>query len=207
VFEKYLEEDGLQVDLKFQGTKQQRIQFVASQLELDVPILDIGCGDFDYYKKMMKLGFKEQYYAVDKEEHVERLCRTVSKRYDENNLTFFSSLDEFRKQEKMNVLLTEVIEHNSVDDAKALIAQALGYNVNKLFITTPNVEFNRFYNMENPMRHDDHVFEPTRAEFRALIEECTEGKNCSVEYFELGDCINGIQPTQGCVIKFHGNGS
>jgi len=202
VFEKYLDGEGLQVNLEWQGIKQQRIKFISKQLELDVPILDIGCGEFDYYKRMMKLGFKAPYYAVDNDEHIETLSRNVAKRFEENNLVFFSSLDEFHSQEKLNVLLTEVIEHNNVDEAKALIKKALVYPVNKLIITTPNVEFNQFFNMESPLRHDDHIFEANTAEFRAMIEECTEGKACCVEYFHLGDSINGIQPTQGCVISF-----
>ena len=202
VFEKYLTDEGLNVDLKWQGTKQQRMQFITKQLEMDIPILDIGCGELEYYKKIMKLGFKNPYYAVDKDEHIERLCRTVGKRYEENNLVYFNSLDEFHSQDKLNVMLTEVIEHNSVDEAKALIRQALEYNINKMFITSPNVEFNQFFNMEAPLRHDDHIFEPTTAEFRAMIDECTAGKTCHVEYFYLGDSVNGIQPTQGCIIQF-----
>jgi hypothetical protein len=111
-------------------------------------------------------------------------------------------LDEFSTQEKLNVLLTEVIEHNTLDEAKTLIKQALEYPVNKMIITSPNVEFNQFYNMEKQFRHEDHVFEPTTTEFRDMIAECTAGKNCNVEYFYLGDSINGIQPTQGCIIDF-----
>jgi len=201
VFEKYLADEGLNVDLQWQGTRQQRVQFICQQLELDVPILDIGCGEFEYYKKMMKLGFKEMYHAVDKDERIAVLYRNVSKRYEENNISFYASLEDFSLQDKINVLLAEIIEHNSIDDAKALIKQTLSYNINKLFITTPNVDFNRFYhNMESPFRHEDHIFEPTPAEFREIIEDCTAGQAYSVEYFMLGDCINGIQPTQGCVI-------
>jgi len=202
VFEKYLANEGLQVDLKWQGTKQQRMQFITGQLDLYIPILDIGCGELEYYKKMMKLGFKGRYYAVDKDEQRETLSRTIAKRYEENNLEFYHSLDEFHSQDKLNVILTEVIEHNNVEEAKALIRQALEYNVNKMIITSPNLEFNRFYNMENLLRHDDHIFEPTAAEFRAMIDECAAGKNCKLEYFYLGDSINGIQPTQGCIIDF-----
>ena len=200
LFEKYLANEGLQVDLHWQGTKQQRIQFISKQLELDIPILDIGCGELEYYKKMMKLGFKDRYYAVDKDEHVESLSRHVAKRYEENNLVYFSSLDEFHSQVKLNVLLTEVIEHNSVDEAKSLIRQTLAYNINKLIITTPNVAFNQFFNMESPLRHDDHIFELTTEEFCDMIKECTSGQACRVEYFHLGDRVNGIQPTQGCII-------
>jgi hypothetical protein len=202
LFEKYLAEQGLQVDLKYQGTKEQRINFISNQLDMDMPILDIGCGDLDYYKKMMKHGFKAAYYAVDTDERVETLCRNVAKRLEEDNLMCFRSLDDFQSQEKVNVLLAEVIEHNTVDDAKELIKKALTYNINKMMITTPNIEFNQFFNMESPLRHEDHVFEPTAAEFRAMIDECTAGKDCRVEYFFLGDSINGIQPTQGCVIHF-----
>jgi len=202
VFEEYLTGEGLQVDLKWQGIKQQRIQFISKLLDMDTPILDIGCGDLEYYKKMMKLGFKGQYYAVDKDENVERISRSVAKRYEENNLVFFNSLDEFSSRDRLNVILTEVIEHNDKDEAKALIKQALEYNFNKMIITSPNVEFNKFYNMENLLRHDDHIFEPSTAEFREMIDECTAGKGCNVEYFYLGDSINGIQPTQGCIIDF-----
>ena len=169
---------------------------------MNIPILDIGCGDLEYYKKMMKFGFKSQYYTVDKDEHIETLSRNIAKCYEENNLMFFSSLDEFRLQDKLNILLTEVIEHNNIDEAKALIRQTLKYNINKMIITSPNVEFNHFYNMENPWRHADHVFEPNSEEFHAMIEECTAGKNCNVEYSYLGDSINGIQLTQGCIIDF-----
>jgi hypothetical protein len=150
----------------------------------------------------MKLGFKGQYYAVDKDEHIEKLSRTIAKRYEENNLIYLNSLEEFQSQDKLNILLTEVIEHNSKDEAKRLIKQALEYPVNKMFITSPNVEFNKFYNMEKLLRHDDHIFEPNPEEFRTMIEECTSGKKCNVEYFFLGDTVNGIQPTQGCIIDF-----
>jgi len=202
IFEKYLKDEGLDVDFKWQGTKQLRMQFITEQLDMDIPILDIGCGDLEYYKKIMKLGFKNQYFAVDKDEHIETLSRNISKRYEEKNLMYLSSLDEFTYQGKLNVLLTEVIEHNSVEDAKVLIKKALEYNINKMFITTPNFEFNRFFNMESQLRHTDHLFEPTTSEFRSIINDCTIGKNCNVEYFYLGDSINGIQPTQGCIVNF-----
>ena len=200
VFERYLAGEGLQVDLQWQSAKQQRIQFISKQLETDVPILDIGCGEFEYYKKMMRIGFKAMYYAVDTDERFEVMSRNIAKRYEEDNLVFFSSLDEFSSGHKLNILLTEVIEHNSMEDCKALIRKALTYPVHKMIITTPNREFNGFYNMESPLRHDDHVFELNTAEFYALIDECVAGKECRVEYFYTGDNINGIQPTQGCIL-------
>jgi hypothetical protein len=61
IFEKSVNATGLQVDLQWQGTKQQRMQFICKQLDMDTSILDIGCGELEYYKKMMGLGFKGHY--------------------------------------------------------------------------------------------------------------------------------------------------
>ena len=201
VFESYLAKYGLEANLVLQGTTLQRIQFITNILEKDMPILDIGCGEFTYYKKMMKENFSSTYYAVDHNyERFERMAESISRRYDDDNLVFMSSLEEFDSHECVNILLTEVIEHNAMDTAKELIKAALSYNFNKLIITTPNVEFNQFYNMEKDMRHEDHHFELTNQEFLDLITECSEYKDVNIDFFRLGDNLNGIQPTQGCVI-------
>lgn len=205
IFEAYLLEYGLEADLVLQGTYQQRIQFISKNLELDIPILDIGCGEFTYYKKMMNLGFQAPYYAVDTDPRFEQLSKHISRRYEDDNLIFYNSLEQFLANDEVNILLTEVVEHNTLEDANQLIEKALTYNFNKIIITTPNVEFNQFYNMETEFRHDDHHFEPTQQEFEGLIEDCILSmENPSlfkVEFFQLGDNLNGIQPTQGCIIR------
>ncbi|NDV93902.1 hypothetical protein D0T84_03080 [Dysgonomonas sp. 521] len=205
VFEKYLEGNGLKANLVLQGTYLQRTWFITNQLELDIPILDIGCGEFTYYKKMMAKEFKAPYYAVDKDPQFERLSENIARRYEEDNLVFYNSLEQFTSNQLVNILLTEVIEHNPREEADILIKKALSYNFNKLIITTPNVEFNQFYNMETALRHDDHRFELTRQEFEKLVEDCIlytgKPEQYKVEFFQLGDSLNGIQPTQGCVIS------
>lgn len=202
VFEQYLEGNGLKANLVLQGTYLQRIHYITNLLELDIPILDIGCGEFKYYKKMMTREFKAPYYAIDHDPLFERLSENIARRYEEDNLIFYNSLEQFTSDDKVNILLTEVIEHNPREEADALIKKALSYNFNKLIITTPNIEFNQFYNMDTEFRHDDHYFEPTRQEFEELIEDCileVDG-GFRIEFFQLGDSLNGIQPTQGCVI-------
>jgi hypothetical protein len=201
VFEAYLANNGLQANLVIEGTYRQRISFITNSLELDIPILDIGCGELTYYKKMMARGLQADYYAVDKNTDIESLAETISRRYDEDNLTYYPSLEQFTFNGQVNIILTEVIEHNPIEDAKTLITNALSYNFKKLIITTPNVEFNRFYSMESDFRHEDHFFELTNEEFQSLINECIKGNNVNIEYFCLGDSLNGIQPTQGCIIS------
>jgi hypothetical protein len=201
LFEDYLAKSGLQANLVLENTQRLRILFITNLLELDVPILDVGCGELLYYKKMMARYFTAPYYAMDRDADFERLAETISRRYEENNLFFYTQLEQFTSGEQVNILLTEVIEHNPLADAKALIKSLLSYNFNKLIITTPNFEFNQFYSMETDLRHEDHCFELTRDEFQTFINECIEENNPTVEYFCLGDSLNGIQPTQGCIIR------
>jgi hypothetical protein len=201
VFERYLANSGLQANLVIENTSRQRTTFITNLLELTVPVLDIGCGELAYYKKMKTRDFTAPYYAVDSNPDMEQLAETIARRYEDSNLFFYPSPEAFTSGEQVNILLTEVIEHNTPEEAKELIAKALSYNFNKLIITTPNVEFNPFYSMEKEFRHEDHCFELTREAFRLLITSCIKGRNVNVEYFYLGDSLNGIQPTQGCIIK------
>jgi hypothetical protein len=201
IFEDYLSSNGLQANLVIENTKRQRTTFITNLLELNMPILDIGCGELIYYKKMKARDFVAPYYAVDKNPDMEQLAEIIARRYEDSSLFFYPSLEAFTSGEQVNILLTEVIEHNTLDEAKKLVTQALSYNFNKLIITTPNVEFNPFYSMEEEFRHEDHCFELTRDAFQSLITSCTKGSDANVEYFYLGDSLNGIQPTQGCIIK------
>jgi hypothetical protein len=201
IFERYLANNGLQANLVIESTMRQRTSFITNLLELNIPIVDIGCGELTYYKKMMMRDFTAPYYAVDNNPDMEQLAETIAHRYEDNKLFFYPSLEAFTSGEQVNILLTEVIEHNTLDEAKELITKALSYNFNKLIITTPNVEFNSFYSMEEEFRHKDHRFELKRDEFQSLITSCIKGHNVNVEYFYLGDSLNGIQPTQGCIIK------
>lgn len=191
--------------LVMQGNYQQRIEYITSLLELDIPILDIGCGELKYYKSMMSRGLSASYYAVDTDPSFEQLADYISRRYDNDNLVFYNSLKQYENVEEVNILLTEVIEHNPLEDAITLIKKALSFNFNQLIISTPNREFNQFYNMETEFRHDDHHFEPSKVEFKELIENCISSmekpQQYEVEFFHLGDSLNGIQPTQGCVIN------
>lgn len=202
LFEEYLLKKGITANLTYYSTHQDRVRFISNQLEKDIAILDVGCGEFIYYKRMMNLGFNNNYYAVDTDVQFERMSNFLSQKYDASNLHFYTSLDDYTSTEKVNILLTEVIEHNSLEDAKSLIKQLLTFNFNQLIISTPNDDFNRFYFDDDAMRHDDHHFELTQIEFRNLIVECIkDNQYLDVSYHQIGDTLNGIQPTQAVIIK------
>jgi len=200
IFEEYLANEGIVANLTYYNTHQDRVRFISNQLEKNMPILDVGCGEFIYYKRMMNLGFASNYYAIDTDEQFIRMSKIMSQRYNADNLFFYTSLQDLTSKEQVNIILTEVIEHNSLENAKALIKDLLMYNFNQFIISTPNDDFNKFYFNDDTMRHDDHHFELTQDEFKSLIDECVNNK-FEVNYYQIGDSLNGIQPTQAAIIK------
>lgn len=201
IFENYLSKQGLETSLSYNGTHLERVKYISSKLDLQTSILDIGCGEFIYYKRMMNLGFRKTYYAIDEDERFEKLGEAISKRYEENNLQFYTQLNECKINEKVNIILTEVIEHNSIEDATRLVQQAAGFNFDLMIITTPNVSFNQFYAENAGSRHDDHQFELNETEFVSFIQNCfSQEPAVDIRYEYIGDKINGIQPTQIALI-------
>lgn len=202
ICEAYLLKEGIEANLSYLGTHHDRVKYISKQLDLNTDILDIGCGEFIYYKKMMNMKFSKTYFAIDKEEHFERLGIAISSRYDADNLVFYTDLDDCKTTEKVNIIITEVIEHNTIENARDLVKKALKYNFNKIIITTPNVSFNKFYAEDLESRHDDHHFEFTETEFVNFINECTEeNSNFNVTIDYIGDKLNNIQPTQVAIIQ------
>jgi hypothetical protein len=202
MFEEYLAKQGLEVNLTKWSTHQARVRFISSLLDTSTDILDIGCGEFIYYKRMMNLGFKGNYFAIDTDNGFEALANTISKRYEEGNLFFYDDLEKCETTTLVNMVMTEVIEHNALPDAKLLVEKALTFNFNQIIITTPNVSFNKYYSAELDTRHDDHHFELTEEEFKQFIESCiVEKAMLNIEYTYIGDTINNTQPTQVAIIK------
>lgn len=202
ICETYLLKEGIEAKLSYLGTHHDRVKYISKKLDLNTSIVDIGCGEFIYYKKMMNLKFSKTYYAIDKEEHFERLGSAIATRYDSNNLVFYTSIDDCKTTEKVNIILTEVIEHNTVENAKELLKKALKFNFEKIIITTPNVSFNKFYADDLESRHDDHHFEFTEKEFEIFINDCIENnQSYSVTFDFIGDKLNNIQPTQVAIIQ------
>ncbi len=201
VFESYLLKQGLNTKLTWYPTHQARIIYILDKLDFNIPILDIGCGELLYYKKVMSKGFKQSYYAVDSDEKFEDIATAIGARYSENNLSFFSDLNQYPDQEKVNIIMSEVIEHNTKENALSLIKRTLSLNFASIIVTTPNADFNKYYSETMERRHDDHQFEPSADEFKKLIWEGVNNDETLEVYFDfIGDNINGVQPTQVCII-------
>ncbi|MCZ8538025.1 3' terminal RNA ribose 2'-O-methyltransferase Hen1 [Paenisporosarcina quisquiliarum] len=173
-------------------------------------VVDFGSGEG---KLSVQLGFVEgitEILAVEPSESaslkaLERFNKVKNKEKFVIPELLWGSLfyyDE-RLKDKDVIILCEVIEH--IDESrlpKAMDTLLHDYQPGALIITTPNREYNELYDMEEHLRHNDHRFEWTRAEFR---QWCTE-RNHSNEYELLFDGIGEEHPSHGfptqmCIFK------
>ncbi|MGE7767542.1 3' terminal RNA ribose 2'-O-methyltransferase Hen1 [Peribacillus sp. NPDC096540] len=108
-----------------------------------------------------------------------------------------------RLKNKDIIILCEVIEH--IDEyrlPKVLDTILHEYQPNALIITTPNREYNEVYDMEDVLRHNDHRFEWTRAEFRQWCTERNHRDIYSLKFEGIGEEHNTYgYPTQMCVFE------
>lgn len=97
-------------------------------------------------------------------------------------------------------VLMEVVEHVDPPRLDALARVVFGEaRPGSVLVTTPNAEYNAFYEglAAGAMRHPDHRFEWTRAEFAAWCERIAAAYGYRVEHRGIGDEDEALgQPTQ-----------
>ena len=198
--------DRAKLEFEFGSTLKQRMTTIRKHLDFRSHIVDIGCGTGDYVREYApRLKNHLEYHAIDTNpeciEAVKRLC----KRKGIENIATWSSVDEFTCPDNSDILMTEVIEHMTKDDAALLIKKVLGWPFRSIIITTPNKEFNYNYQLEeDDMRNEDHQFEITKDEFKNWIEENI--KNKEIKIFDIGDKVNDLRPTLAAIItQSHNN--
>ncbi|GAA3797460.1 3' terminal RNA ribose 2'-O-methyltransferase Hen1 [Sphaerisporangium flaviroseum] len=92
-------------------------------------------------------------------------------------------------------VLMEVVEHVDPPRLAALARVVFGTaRPRVVVVTTPNSEYNVRYEFLTGMRHPDHRFEWTRAEFTAWAEEVCQEYGYRVTYRPVGDADPEIGP-------------
>jgi 2-polyprenyl-3-methyl-5-hydroxy-6-metoxy-1,4-benzoquinol methylase len=209
------------IELAYGDTAVQRSDFVNAEITMDHHLLDIGCGEGYYLSRATRLAEKgKSYYGVDPNQAlVDRLRHRIQLK-NHSNTFIFESLDEAldammeqqmsasgpsKEPEPLNVLLLEVIEHMSKEEAATLVRRILTQvPISKLLISTPNAEFNKFYSTSQATRHPDHHWEMTSTEFSTWITQLVASipeKAYSVKLVSIGHRVDGIATTQGAVIE------
>ncbi|WP_138755689.1 class I SAM-dependent methyltransferase [Paenibacillus sinopodophylli] len=191
------------IQLAFGGTAQQRRSYIGSVLPFDKSILDVGCGE-GFYAIPFAAKTEATYYAVDIEESLLEIVQRKAKAKELDNIATYSSIDRFLESyngEQVDIVMTEVIEHMSLDEAGALIRQiCAAVDFDQFVLTTPNAEFNAYYELSD-FRHDDHKWELGREAFEQWLLEELRTQNVDCQFVAIGDGVNGVQTTQGAILK------
>lgn len=192
------------ISFAFGPTNVQRREYITKQFQFNKPIVDIGCGEGFYALPLSKKMKEYEYHAIDLNPQVlEKLSWRIENKQIENVL-LYESLDHFLEMygntQAIDVLLTEVVEHMPLKPATKFVKTILkNIHINTFVITTPNVEFNQFYALTS-MRHDDHKWEMTKAEFNEWIQDIVNGTDYIYHWEGVGDCVDGIYTTQAAII-------
>ena len=178
-------------------------------------VLDLGCGDGALLRVLLDdrsfieiVGSDVSWRALEMATRKLKLDR-MSER-ERSRITLFQSSLTYRDARLEGfdaAVLMEVIEHVDPSRLDALERAVFGHaKPFTVVVTTPNVEHNaRFEGMEpGTMRHRDHRFEWTRAEFQAWAERVAHAYSYRVRLVALGtDDPEVGPPTQMAVFSRH----
>ena len=159
-------------------------------------LLEIGCGEGDYFKTDCK--YYDSVIALEPDEdphhdatHMIRKLRCEDK-ITLLNTDAMSHLNTLDTLENTDVLMTEVLEHIEIKESLKIIEKVLSLNPDKFLITLPNFDFNKYYGYkEGEFRHDDHHWEPTVFEFNDLNEYFVKlyQAKYDIKKYYLGDAV------------------
>ena len=153
---------------------------------------------------------KYSYYAYDIDTIEILKLKEKAKQEQLQNLHIYDSHTDFYDKlgslNRIDVIIMEVIEHMSEEESKDFLIYILNVVIEKaniIIITTPNYDFNVNYCLDGKFRHSDHKWEMNRDQFKKFIETVTERCkiNCSIEFFDIGDQVNEVSCSQGCIIR------
>ncbi len=159
-------------------------------------VLDLGCGSGRLLGRLLAdpsfarvTGVDVSYTAVAiarRRLKVDRMPSAKAARLElfQGALTYLD--DRFRGYDA--AVLMEVVEHVDPPRLPALARVVFGHaRPRTVVVTTPNVEYNVRYEGLTGLRHPDHRFEWTRAEFRAWAEAVAAEYGYTVDHVPVGD--------------------
>ncbi|GGN80809.1 3' terminal RNA ribose 2'-O-methyltransferase Hen1 [Actinoplanes lobatus] len=206
------EEAELPVARRAPLAEQRREAVLAALTEVGASrVLDLGCGGGALLTALVKdrglteiVGADVSTRSLEQAARRLRLDRLPERQKDRIRLiqTALTYRDDRLRGFDAAVLM-EVIEHIDLPRLPALEAAVFGHaRPGAVIVTTPNVEYNVHYEGLSGMRHSDHRFEWTRAEFAAWAESVAAAHGYTVTIRGVGEAdeVTGA-PTQLALFK------
>ncbi len=161
-------------------------------------VLDLGCGEGKFLKVLMEEGGFSQitgldvsHIALERAVQCLRLGAEGQKGRQAIELIHGSLIYRDRRISGFDAgVCMEVIEHLDMDRLAAFERVVFEFaRPGTLILTTPNVEYNANFPSlpAGKLRHKDHRFEWTRAEFRRWSADVAERFGYTVEFLSIGD--------------------
>jgi 3' terminal RNA ribose 2'-O-methyltransferase Hen1 len=193
-----------------------RLKLVAEKLVESgaTSVLDLGCGEGKLIRLLLKhkqfgriTGMDVSYNELLKAK--ERLHYEEMSPRQKERITLFQGSLTYRDKRLDGfeaAAVVEVIEHLDVNRLKAFERVLFEFSKPQtVVLTTPNKEYNVMWERlaADTMRHDDHRFEWTRAEFAAWANNIAQNYNYRVEILPIGDEEENIgAPSQMAIFKY-----
>ena len=169
-------------------------------------VIDLGCGPGQFLDRLIKtasfsriagsdVSTRSLQYAA-RRLHVDRMSERQAERVQlfQGALTY----EDERYAGFDAAVLMEVVEHVDPPRLEALERVVFGAaKPGAVIVTTPNAEYNVLYEGLVGMRHPDHRFEWTRAEFAHWSDHVASTYSYAVEHRGIGDLDDTLgTPTQ-----------
>lgn len=195
--EKAQEEETIERKISLNERRMLRVAAVLHAHDVST-VIDLGCGEGRLLRALMKeraftrvagMDVSPRALEVARERlHMERLPARLAEK-----VSLFQGSLLYRDQRLRDydaATAVEVIEHLDPPRLTAFERVVLGEARPRLLVvTTPNVEYNvRFESLPaGRMRHRDHRFERSRAEFRTWAERVAAAHGYGFEWLPIGD--------------------
>jgi 3' terminal RNA ribose 2'-O-methyltransferase Hen1 len=174
-----------------------RLAWVAEQLRASGAqrILDLGCGEGRLLKLLLPVAQFRELVGLDVSARALEIARRRLK-LDErpelaNRIKLLHGSLTYRDARLRGfdaAVLVEVIEHLEPERLETLAATVFGDARPKtVIITTPNQEYNAVFEGPARLRHSDHRFEWTRAEFQEWAQKVADQHGYSVRLEDVGE--------------------
>jgi 3' terminal RNA ribose 2'-O-methyltransferase Hen1 len=191
------EEAELPVTRKVTLAEQRRDAVLAALAEVDAArVLDLGCGGGALLAALVKdrrfteiVGADVSSRSLDAAARRVHLDRLPERQRD--RIKLYQSALTYRDDRLRGydaAVLMEVIEHVDPPRLPALEASVFGHaQPRAVIVTTPNAEYNIHYEGLTGMRHSDHRFEWTRAEFQDWARGTAAAYGYDVAFRPVGE--------------------